>query len=106
MHQMEQRLCSRLDTQDKTLRDVINHMSHMEQRLTARLDQHDKRFDTLEKRLFSPIDGLEMRLTIRIDDLEENLTRRINALDEDLTATILDTIVIRKFVGMPVPEEG
>lgn len=98
-------LSKRLDTQDKTLLDVINHMSRMEQRLTARLDKHDKRFDELEKKLFSPIDGLELRLTTRMDDLEESLTTRINALEEDLTATMLDTIKIRTFVGMPLPEE-
>ena len=70
----------------------------MEQRLTARLDQHDKRFDNLDMRIDT--------LTFRIDDLEENLTRRIDALEEDLTAVMMDTIVIRRHVGIPVPEEA
>lgn len=73
-------------------------MSHMGQRF-------DKRFNELEKKLFSPIDGLETRLTIRMDDLEEKMIRRMDALEEDLTATMVDTIKIRTFVGMPLPEE-
>ena len=75
----------------------MNHLGHMEQRLTVRLDQHDKRFDNLDMRID--------KLTFRIDDLEENLTRRIDALEEDLVATINDTLKIRTFVGMPLPEE-
>lgn len=88
---------NRLKSQDKTLLDVINHMSHMEQRLTARLDKHDEMFKVQGKQ----ITNLEIRLTERIDRLSE----RIQALDEDLMATITDTIIIRKHVGMPLPEE-
>lgn len=76
-----------------TLRDVINHMSHMEQRLTARLDTHDEMFVAQGKKIDAN--------TVAID----RLTEKVTALDEDLMATINDTIIIRKFVGMQVPEE-
>jgi hypothetical protein len=94
IYQMEQRLGNRLDSQDKILLEVVNNMSYMNQRF-------EKRFNDLEKK----IDHVEVKLTIRMDDLEEKMIRRMDALEEDLTATMVDTIKIRTFVGMPLPEE-
>ena len=90
-------LSKRLDTQDKSLLDVINHMSHMEQRQGKLIEANTAAIVNVRK----GITGLNGR----IDLLEERLTRRIDALEEDLTATMLDTIKIRKFVSMPLPEE-
>lgn len=88
-----------------TLRDVITHISHVGQRvhrIEERMTCVEKGMDGMEKRLDAKIE----RNTIAIQDLKEHLTRRIDALDEDLTATIMDTITIRKHVGMPVPEDA
>ncbi len=87
-----------------TLRDVINHMSHMEQRLTARLDKHDGMFVAQGKHLDANTVAIE-NIRKAVLEVEEHLTNRIHALDEDLTAIITDTIVIRRHVGMPLPEE-
>ena len=98
-------LNKRLDSQDTTLLDVINHMSHMEQRLTARLDKHDGMFVAQGKHIdanTTAIGILGRELNQRIDQLSE----RISALDEDLVAVMKDTIVIRRHVGIPVPEEA
>lgn len=72
-------------------------MSRMEQRLTARLDKHDA--------MFIANTAATERVRTTVLDVEERLTTRINALEEDLTATMVDTIKIRTFVGMPLPEE-
>jgi hypothetical protein len=77
----------------------------MEQRLTARLDKHDGMFVAQGKHIDANTIAIEnVRKTVL--DAEEHLTNRINALDEDLTAVMTDTIIIRRHVGMPVPEEA
>ena len=69
----------------------------MEQRLTARLNKVEKTLDGHSKQF--------IMLTTRLDTLEENLTGHIDALEEDIVATIKDSLIIRKFVGMPLPDE-
>lgn len=86
---------------DITLHDVIAHMNNMHQDLS-------KRIGDLEVGLGARIDqnSADIRkLNIKIDDLEMRLTQRIDALYEDLTATIMDTIKIKKHVGMAVSDE-
>ncbi|MSR87109.1 hypothetical protein EXS70_02965 [Candidatus Peribacteria bacterium] len=78
-----------------TLRDVVVHMQGMEQRLTKRIDGVDVRVSRVDIGL--------TKLDNRLTEVEERLTTRIDALDEDLTATIMDTVKIRKHVGMAVP---
>jgi len=90
MHRMERQLSNRLDTQDKTILDVINHMSCMEQRQRKLIEANSV-----------AIMHLEVKLSERIDRLSE----KVSALDEDLVAVMTDTIIIRKHVGMPLPEE-
>ena len=98
---MKKRSHSTTGKKSITIRDVVNHMQGMEQRLSKGISNVDKRVDQLNGR----IDQLDHKFTHRMDSMEENLTRRMDALDEDLTATIMDTIKIRKHVGMAVPDE-
>ena len=88
-----------------TLRDVVVHMGHMGQRLTTEMKNMEqrltKKIDDVDAKLSRRIDSLDAGLNSRMDILEE----RIDALDVDLTATIKDTIVIRRHVGMPYPKD-
>lgn len=77
-----------------TLRDVVNHTTHMAQRLS-------KEMLAMEKRLSTDIQKLDRRM----GTVEENLTKHINALEEDLIATMKDTVTIRRYVGMAVPDD-
>ncbi len=47
----------------------------------------------------------EKRLVERMDALERTLVVRMDALEEDLTATMMDTVKIRRHVGMATGEE-
>jgi hypothetical protein len=84
-----------------TLKDVIVHMEHMEQRLSGQINE----LFGITGEINTKIDALERKLTIRMNTLERTLTERIDALEEDLTATMKDTIVIRKHVGIYNGEE-
>lgn len=92
-----------------TLRDILAHIGHMGQRIHRMEDGMKRMEKNLGARIeanTTSIQAFDRKFDVRIDDLEEHLTRRIDALDEDLTATIMDTITIRKHVGMPVPEDA
>ena len=84
-----------------TLRDVIVHLQHMEVRLTARIDAVEQRVSALESR----VDRLERNLTTRMDNLEREFKASIEMLEGDLVAVIKDTLIIRRHVGMQIPEE-
>lgn len=74
----------------------------MEQRLSRGIETNTKEIVAVEHRLSAKIEVN----TRAIQDVKVTLTERIDALEEDLTSTILDTVRIRKHVGMPVPSEG
>ena len=86
---------------DITLKDVVVHMNNMEQRLSIKIEANTKNIasNTIVIR------ELDKKLSRRIDSLDKKLSERIDALDEDLTATIKDTVLIRRHVGMSIPDE-
>lgn len=135
MDRMEQRfdgLEKRMDRMEvhfdgmgKRIDGMGKHMDGMDQRIGG-LEQYMK---GMEKRLTTAIrantDGIALNtgaiaensraiaengkdiflIHRRIDIFETNVTQRFDALDEDLTATIKDTLMIRRHVGIPVPDE-
>ncbi|MBI1812623.1 hypothetical protein HYR82_02480 [Candidatus Peregrinibacteria bacterium] len=89
-----------------TLEDVVVHVQHLGQRLDTRIDALEKKFeknmDGMEQRLNKRMDGMSLKIdanTVAIQDL----SAYVNALDEDLRATTLDTLKIRRHVGMALP---
>lgn len=86
-----------------TLHDVLAHirgMSHRFDTIDKRFDAIDRRFDGVDRRL----DGVDVRLA-NVEWRLGDLTRHVDALDEDLQAFAMDTISIRRHVGMPVPDD-
>lgn len=73
-----------------TLVDVVNHISSHTQRIDKRMDQLEKKID---------------QNTEAIGELKVALTKRIDALEEDLTATMEDSFMIKRHVGIPVATE-
>ncbi len=86
---------------DITLRDVVNHMGHMKQELLGKMTEIQKQLSDEIASHKKETRTMGVSLHERMDDLEN----RMDALDEDLTATIKDTLVIRKHVGIAVGEE-
>lgn len=87
-----------------TLRHVILHMQDMKQDLLGHVDR-------VRRDLSSDIQRLSVDMRRMSDRIDANtraiqhLTIRVAALDEEIVAVMHDTLAIRKFAGMPVPEE-
>lgn len=90
-----------IDDTDITLRDIMNHISHLHGELVTKIDEVD---DRLSKKIDRNSELIAQNSTA-IKELEEKLTTRIDALEEDLTATMEDSYMIKKHVGIPVVAE-
>ena len=76
--------------------------------LSRQINAVEMRLDSKINNLDVKIDSVEMRLGTKIEKNTvaiEKLSQGIDALGEDLVAAIKDTIMIRKHVGMALPEE-
>lgn len=80
-----------------TLIDVVNHISSHTQRIDKRMDQLEEKIDRNAQKIDAN--------TVAIKEVEKNLTKRIDALEEDLTATMEDSFMIKRHVGIPVATE-
>ena len=93
---------------DITLRDVVNHMSVMKGELVTKMNDMEQRLSKEIRANTVAIQHLEIKtdgIILRLNGVEKNLTERIDALQEDLFATATDTVHIRKYVGMALPDE-
>ena len=74
-----------------TLRDVIFHIQGVQSTIRS-----------MEKEIRSNMKAIKAN-AIAIKHLEDSMNQRFDALEEDLIATTMDTMEIKKFVGMPLP---